>query len=485
MLPNAPDSCKVFTPGPLAEAIVRRLHTEPNLTWLEPCVGSGVFIEKLNAQGVPKTRITCIDLDRKPQPLDKYAETIRGKDFLRWCRCTELRFDRIVANPPFLSIKQLPELLQSSALTTQGVNGEKVTLGANCWYAFLCASLHLLKPNGCLAFILPAAWDYATYAFPVRATIHSMFRKIEVHRSLSPMFDNVHDGAVVLFADGFRQPPLESRRTEHATAERLIAFLSGEERTKRKSVRRTKSTGQVGKRLAEIIDIRIGIVTGDAKFFVLSEEQRIAKGLPMNCLKPVLSRARHLIASELSEAKWRDLRKRGERIWLFYPAKGGKHKKAVSRYLRLSLAKGGCNRKAYKVRNRESWFLPQIVQNCDGFVSGMSTVGPWICFSDMRSLSATNTLYVVKFRESLTMNQKCAWALALLTTAVRQSLKAKCRRYADGLEKYEPSDLSELVVPQPPVMQNARFFYRLAIEALLQNDEKGASAIADQCFGTI
>lgn len=246
-----------------------------------------------------------------------------------------------------------------------------------------------------------------------------------------------------------------------------------------------KPTGQAGRRLAEIIDIRIGAVTGDAKFFVISEEQRIANGLPMKCLRPVLSRARHLIASELNEAKWRDLRKRGERIWLFYPARRDKDQKSVEKYLRLSFSKGGCNREAYKVRSRASWFLPKIEQNCDGFVSGMSAVGPWICLSDMPNLSATNTLYVVKFRESLSRNQKCAWALALLTTGVRRSLKARCRLYADGLEKYEPSDLAGLVVPQPPRVQNARIFYRRAVEALLRNDEKAASAIADRCFGLV
>ena len=40
---------------------------------------------------------------------------------------------------------------------------------ANYWVPFLVAGMRLLKPGGSLAYILPAAWEYANYAVAVLA----------------------------------------------------------------------------------------------------------------------------------------------------------------------------------------------------------------------------------------------------------------------------------------------------------------------------
>src|SRR5438034_1268556 len=97
-----PVSCKVYTPRPLAEALVNALGDEPDAQWLEPCVGEGVFISALADIGVQAERITAIDLESAPGPQDTRANTHRGIDFLQWAATTQRRFDRIVANPPFV-----------------------------------------------------------------------------------------------------------------------------------------------------------------------------------------------------------------------------------------------------------------------------------------------------------------------------------------------------------------------------------------------
>lgn len=483
MLPNAPTSCKVSTPGPLADAIILRLGTGPRLSWLEPCVGSGIFIEKLKDKGVSNRRITAIDLDRHPHPNDKYAATIRGRDFLRWYSQTTLRVDRILANPPFLRIKNLPPILRTSALQVKGPQGEDLTIGSNCWYAFLCACLKLLKPKGSLGFVLPAAWDYADYATPLRTHIQASFRQVEVHRSYTPIFADVKDGAVVLFGEGFHEPPQQAKRFEYETAEKLIANLcraSCFKPTKYFQIQFEPNHPEC--RLGDIATIRIGTVTGDSRFFLLNEEQRIANALPVYSLKPVISKACHLISSELNRTRWEKLRKNGKRIWLFCPADTARGHKAVSTYLRLPAIRGGCNRSASKVKSRNPWYRPQIHPKCDGFMSGMSTAGPWICFSSMPHLCATNTLYVVTFKNNIPRSEKYAWALSLLTSSARKSLRSNCRIYAVGLRKYEPSDLSEIILPKPLNARTARKCYRQAVEALLRNDESQAISIADKFF---
>lgn len=160
-LPSAPDACKVYTPAVLADAMVHALGDDPCALWLEPSHGTGVFINAIARLGTPKERIVALDLDRTSSPADGLATTLRGVDFLRWANQTELRFDRIVGNPPFIAINRLPQTLQNSAVSVPDFNGRLIGRGANVWYAFVLASLRLLKPGGHLAFVLPSAAEFA------------------------------------------------------------------------------------------------------------------------------------------------------------------------------------------------------------------------------------------------------------------------------------------------------------------------------------
>lgn len=139
--PAPPKSCKVYTPLSLAQALVNALGDEPTARWLEPAHGHGVFLRALRNIGVPKTRIKAIDLERKTSPEDALARTSRGTDFLKWYRLTLERFDRIVGNPPYVSISRLPLALQKAAASVLDLNGKPIGKGANAWYAFVLVSL--------------------------------------------------------------------------------------------------------------------------------------------------------------------------------------------------------------------------------------------------------------------------------------------------------------------------------------------------------
>jgi len=166
---RVPDSCVVFTPRPLAVAMVAALGDLPRAMWLEPCVGAGVFLSALNDSGVSSKRIRAIDLATTAHPNDANARTLRGVEFLSWSVATRERFSRIVANPPFIALNCLAKRIQRHAteICIPGTES-KVSLGANAWYAFLCASVSLLSLGGSLAFVLPAAWEYSNYAAPLR-----------------------------------------------------------------------------------------------------------------------------------------------------------------------------------------------------------------------------------------------------------------------------------------------------------------------------
>jgi len=221
-----PVSSKVYTPADLAEAIVRALGDEPQVSWLEPSHGEGVFVEALARLGVRKARIVAVDLDPATSAADSLATTFRGVDFLRWASETERRFDRIVGNPPFIAIKQLPPSLQKSAASVPDLDGRPIGRGANVWYSFVLASLRLLKRGGCLAFVLPSAAEFADYSAAIRQAVRKTFSSLELYRCERPLFENVQEGTLVAIARGYGRQPFVVRRKYFQTRAVLIHVLS-------------------------------------------------------------------------------------------------------------------------------------------------------------------------------------------------------------------------------------------------------------------
>ena len=491
-LPAPPASCEVCTPAPLANALVRALGHEPASLWLEPCAGKGAFLRALSDLGVRSSQIVALDIEPTPTAHDALAQTLRGVDFLAWSRTTTRTFDKIVANPPYVAIAKLDPALRQSALAVSTPNGGFVPRGSNYWYAFLCASLKLLRPGGDLGFVLPAAWDYADYAAPLRDSITRRFAHFEIHRSRTPMFDVVQDGCVVLIGRGLGQSGTDVLRWEHQSTEALLSTLHDRRSPATKSAGFVAASLSVGqplggptRRLGDVMRVRIGGVTGDAAYFLLTESERLERKLPAQSLRPVVSKARHLVSGELTQRKWQALRHNGERVWLFDPPPRLVTHRAVQSYLDLPPSSGGCRRDRYKIRDRTPWYRTPLPRYVDGFVSGMSQLRPWVCLRAMPRLTATNTLYTVKFRGKLTPDEKAAWALSLLTGHSRRLLDTAGRVYPDGLVKYEPGDLLDLPVLVPPKVPGARVWYLKTVAALLSGEVDKAKQMADEWFGLV
>lgn len=483
MNPRVPKSCRVYTPPLLASALVGALKDEPTDLWLEPCFGQGAFLKALATIGVPPSRIEAVDLDRRPSDADHLATVHRGTEFLEWSLATPQRFSKVVANPPFVSFRRLSMPLHSVARRLDCHWAGPTSGNSNLWFAFLRASLSLLKNGGSIAFIVPAAFDYAGYASTLRDRMSEHFAEFEVHRCREPLFDEVQDGCVVLIGRKYELPNFSTKRYEYETAANLVRNIGKTKRPQSPigSFQPDQSRHSAVK-VAEILTIRIGCVTGDAQYFLLRESDRIRLRLPARVLTPVLTRSRHLKTAVVTRAVWEMLKLQDERVWLFRPDQKYLNLHAVRKYLRLAVNKGGCKKKNYKVQLRDVWYRPDFPTNVEGFLSGSSRVGPWICLRQYRQLSATNTLYCVAFNKRLSKYAKSAWCLSLLTTQFRRQLPQILRKYPDGLEKIEPGDLMNLDLPVPPGIRGAVSAYHKAIRLLMSKGPTEAQQFVDNWF---
>ena len=460
--------------------MVKALGDRPGALWLEPSHGQGVFIQAMAEVGVRRERIVAVDLDTTPFSADAMARTFRGVDFLNWAREIGQKFDRVIGNPPFISIKRLPEAAQKVAASTLDLSGRPIGRGANVWYAFVLASMSILNKGGCLAFVLPSAAEFADYSAGIRGAMRSTFASLELYRCNRPLFMNVQEGTLVAIARGYRSPEAcRVRRLRFPSRDALIQGLARSGRiTGHKCPHNIAPCSKQTVTLESIAKIQLGGVTGHASFFLFTEKKRKELDLPVAAFTPVITRAKHLRQGSINRNAWKDLKSAGERIWLFNPTAKMVSDPRVEYYLNLDSKLGGCNRDAYKVSRRKPWYTTPLPKSPDAFLSGMSQTGPWLCMNEMRDLNATNTLYVVTF-----LNRNVAdWyacALALFSSIVQQQIRRVGRRYADGLIKYEPGPLGRIELPKLRRDVDHKSFYARAVNALLTGDSATAREIAD------
>jgi len=478
-----PPSCDVYTPAPLAKAIVKSLGDYPRALWLEPCVGTGAFLNALSASGVDARRITGTDLNPKSEPADKLAKVKRATEFLSWAIETDARYDRIVANPPFIALSSLSAEIQQSAERHQTLEGTALTRGGNCWYAFFCASLRLLRSGGSLAFVLPAAFEYANYSRSLREQLPLHFRDVIVHRCRTPLFQEVEDGSVVVVARRFKSAAKSKKRFVYDDLPQLVQGLAkdGKRGENLRYTGSVKCNDQV--QLSDVMSISIGGVTGDAKYFLMNETQRVELGLPIDAMHPVLSKSHHVYRDTITRRQWQSLLNMDERMWLFRPESRVMRRKAVRRYLELPSTEGGCSRTGYKISKRSPWYLTPLPKSPHGFLTGMSQHGPAICLNRMRNLTATNTLYTVRFLNAMSLVERTRWAMMLLTTPVREQLNQLSRAYPLGLSKIEPGDLQLIRLPRPSHRVSSLTVYAAAVDALTRGNTRKSRNLADSWIG--
>lgn len=483
---TAHDDCKVYTPGPLAEAMAGVLPNRPDDRWLEPCVGEGIFLSALARCGVAPEQVTAVELDRHDGLTEKCGNYHPGEDFLDWSLRTAERFDRIIGNPPYLPLHRVPEAVRAAALRISRPSGGFVPPKANCWYAFMCASLRLLRPGGGLCFVLPSGWEYADYAADIRECVPELFARFEVIRSETSFFKGILDGCVVMVADGFKQPAAVRRRSDHASLDDVIAYLRMpplpcETKSVNSAIGPSSKVWRAPRlvRFGDVARVRIGAVTGDVGFFLMNESRRIEQGLPPYAVRPVLTRARHLVKATVTSGDWNALLEVGERVWLFWlPVRPGRRPNAVSEYLRSGEEAGLPLRE--KIRVRSPWYRTRIPPPADGFMSGMTPAGPWISLNQMDGLTATNTLYTVHFTRPIEMCEKAAWSLALMCSTVTAQHAKFGRRYSDGLLKFEPKDVMSLMVPTPVDKGPAAMrVYQNVVDKMIGGDVELARSMSD------
>jgi adenine-specific DNA-methyltransferase len=344
-----------YTPKPIADFLAQWAIQAANAEVLEPSCGDGALIEAavetLLSRGATREAIPHLihGVENDPEEavraearmralgISPNENTIHVEDFFTYCRTqlfkqefmgivtTESRtFDAIIGNPPFIRYQNFPEASRTIAFEIMQQVGLHPSRLLNAWLPFLIASTLLLKHSGRLAMVIPAELFQVNYAAETRQFLSDFYSQITIVTFKMLVFADIQQEVVLLLCEknthhcrGIRTIELEDadelalhthtefsqddfKPMDHSTEKWTQYFLSAREILFLRSLRSHPGILLSGK----ILDVDVGVVTGENKFFLLNEKQVQNEELEPFARK-IVSRSGHLRGAIFTKGDWK------------------------------------------------------------------------------------------------------------------------------------------------------------------------------------
>ena len=302
------------TPFVLAQEIIRyglRLSSEKEISFLEPCIGSGAFYSALlstvNNDYCIQTA-TGIEID--PAYYDCAAKLwndsginlIQG-DFARID--PKKKYNLVITNPPYVRHHYLTQA-EKSYLLERGKKETGIGLSglAGLYCHFVLLAHKWLAPGAICGWLIPSEFMDVNYGTAIKEYLLQKVHLLRIHRydpENSMFSDALVSSCVVWFKneivnDDYRIDFSFGGTHDNPAQSKLIkkSDLTKERKWTRfpeKEIRYVKSTETT---LGDYFEIKRGLATGDNSFFIMSREKIIELGLDMSFFKPILPSPRYL-----------------------------------------------------------------------------------------------------------------------------------------------------------------------------------------------
>ncbi|HVN74672.1 MAG TPA: class I SAM-dependent methyltransferase [Thermoanaerobaculaceae bacterium] len=459
-----------------------RWATEGNHeTVLEPSCGDGAFLEALKRAGPSRigTLVACEILSSEVAKARSRAERIRPAaktdviegDFITWF-LRQLnagpKFDVAVGNPPFIRYQYLDEDVQLRFQRLFSLLGVPFTRHTNAWVPFVLASVALLKPGGRLAMVVPAELLHVLHTTGLRRYLLSKCSHILVLDPVDLWFEGTLQGVVLLLAEKrlntdtckaqlgvvsvtsreqLTQPPATFFESadwvceDEVNGKWMLALLSTKERALLSSLERLSGI----RRLSNVADVDVGIVTGANKFFLVNDDtvERFDLG-PF--AHPMFGRSEH-VPGVIYDRKVHEANRRagmpGNFLWF-----GDKSTKEMSRLARSYIQLGEADQLhlRYKCRIRSPWYnVPSVYRTPIAMLKRCHDL-PRLVWNRLGALT-TDTAYRLRVKQGV---REELLVSTFVTSLTALTAELEGRHYGGGVLELVPSEIERLLVAMPP-----------------------------------
>jgi len=466
-----------FTPPAIADFLTRWAIRSPGDIVLEPSCGDAAFLTRaavrlreLGADGEMDLQLHACEIhEASAQAAEAAVASVGGKadifrgDFFE-APLLHGAYDAVIGNPPYIRYQEWTGAARAKARQAALAAGRPLTALASSWAAFTIRSGELAKPNGRLALVLPAELLTVNYAAPVRSYLMDRFARVRLVLFEERVFPGVLEEVVLLLAEGegptdhlevsqlrdeaeltnpittrWRPPENASKWTpaliEHDAAETYAEVLAA----------------GVFEVLQDWGETDLGMVSGNNRYFTLTEKEARQWGLDQASLLPISPPgSRHLRGLTFTDTTWRKMIQEGARGFLFYP--GDEPTPAEQRYIEHGEERGV--HRAYKCRVRSPWWRVPLVDPPDLFFTYMNHDTARLT-TNRAGVRHLNSIHGVRLHQDRRRIGQDLLPIASLNSITLLGAELVGRSYGGGILKLEPREADQLPVPSFELVESA------------------------------
>jgi adenine-specific DNA-methyltransferase len=461
-----------YTPAVLAEFLAEHTLDDKTTTIFDPSYGEGALL--LAAEKVATKnklgKISLFGCDIKPvngllQHLPK-ANFI-GKNFLDYS--IDNKFSVVLMNPPYVRHKQA-DTDRMDSYRKVFPDFKILHKTADLWAFFLVKTLSHLNEGGSIGAILPWSFLQADYAQPLRKFLSDNFGSISYISLSNKYFEHAEERVVLIWMKhyGTKCQSIMYSSVKELTNEIDFSELPIDVWLKPRVI--FSSTTDLFHLIERLhtefgftefqnhATVRIGVVTGADKFFVLKKEVATEMGFKRTHLIPIITSAKELtsltINTEMTKKRLLDI-----------GAVGGEYLYYIDIGIATDLHLGA------HASSREPWYAVKIGEKPDAFFPYRMSKIPFLVVSQSR-MQSTNSIHRIYFKNLNDIQIK--WLQISLISAFSQlSLEVLAKTYGRGVLKVEPGNLKKCLV----LLKNDRrieIVYDQVERCLLDGDKESA-----------
>ena len=510
-----------YTPEALSDILCGWAIREATDRVFEPSFGGCGFLKSAATalrncgQKSPENQIYGCDVDESAFGYlqDVFSKPVDTKrfflgDFLtfekpdRWPRA----FEAVVGNPPYLPYRKIENSAKAEARSKLSSVGFDLDLRASLWAYFVALSAFEVAPGGRMAWVLPSSFLHANYANDLREFLIGLFSKLHAFEIEERLFlsDGTEEKSIVLLGAG--KIGAASANTNKIDSDISLTRCSGLDDLKLAVADWDRGLGDASiscgsavqdslprpvrillsrldslkecTSVGGLLDIRIGLVTGNNKFFVLDENARRDLGLTSSELSRVVGKFKFVPGISFSEDDHDDLLESGGRGYLVSCTEESRASPNLKAYLATYSREDRKSCATFK--KRAVWSAPDDKNPPDAFFPVMHHAGPRLVLN-VAGLPCTNTIHRAFFKHGTSEQTKRLACVSLLSTFSQLSSESVGRSYGAGVLKHEPREAERIRLLMPKVHGNAvNAAYARCDRLLRTGDTEAARRAADE-----
>lgn len=502
-----------YTPIKLTEILCDWAITEPAQKILEPCFGGCQFLDsailRFRQLGNARPAQNLFGCDIDPIAFEHLGERFGSSwppenfhrlDFLK----TELGtfgtsgFDSSIGNPPYIRHSQFSDAQREAVSRWRDANNFSLDKKAGLWVYFLLHALTFLNNGGKLAWVLPGSFITSQYSAAVREFIAARFERVLAVCLGERLFlsEGTEERSVLLLAEGYQQQTKKQMHVSHCQdiskikgiishwAERPDDFdILGTNANESavppeiRSVMQEIAGNNAVTVLGDMARVKIGLVTGNNKFFIKSSSAWQTLNIPRKNLRAVIPRIAWLQGIVLNPSGLQGVID-NDAPCLMLDTSRKPWGKSLQDFL-LTYPEEKLNSTA-TFKKREDWHYPFDDQTPDAFLAYITHFGPRLVVN-RTDVNATNSLYRVFFAKGVTLKSQKLAAISIHTTFSQLWAEAVGRACGAGALKLEPSEVIKIPLIMPDGISGADIqkVFGAMHRHLSNNDNASARKLAD------